>query len=321
MAESAIEVVALIGTGIVGRGWMRVFCAAGRRTRVYDRDGEQLKRNLAWFEKGLQEDVEDGLITSRQAREQRALLSAHTEPGQALEGAGYIQESTPERLEVKQAVFAELDKLARPGAIIASSSSGLNIDEMARGLPGASRCILAHPYNPPFVTPVVEVLPSRAGGPELARRTVEFLKSVGQVPVVMNFHLDGFLGNRIQAAVVREAIHLVESGAASVEAVDAVICHGLGLRWALFGNFGVNHTNADGGLREYYARFGESYPRMMDALDSTAPSFDSGMIERIGRGVDEMVGRATVPELCRWRDRLVRKIRVLKEEDPQPGRD
>ncbi|MBW1712280.1 MAG: hypothetical protein JRJ59_03945 [Deltaproteobacteria bacterium] len=194
----------------------------------------------------------------------------------------------------------------------------MNINQIARGLPGISRCVLAHPYNPPFVTPVVEVLPSQEGGPDLAQRTIEFLRSVGQVPVLMNFHLDGFLGNRIQAAVVREAIHLVESGVATVEAVDAVICHGLGLRWALFGNFGVNHTNADGGLREYYTRFSDSYPRMMNTLDSTAPPFDSEMIERIAQGVDEMVGRATVPELCRWRDRLVRKIRLLKEQDPVP---
>ena len=319
MTEPKIKTVAVVGTGIVGRGWMRVFCGAGCRTKVYDQDPEQLKRNLDWFKRGLQEDVEDGLLTAEQAKEQGNLLSPHNDLAKALKGAGYIQESTPERLEVKQAVFAELDRLADSGAVIASSSSGLNIQEVAGGLPGASRCILAHPYNPPFVTPVVEVLPTQEGGPELAQRTAEFLKSVGQVPVVMNFHLDGFLGNRIQAAVVREAIHLAQSGVASVEAIDAVICHGLGLRWALFGNFGVNHTNADGGLREYYTRFGESYPRMMDALDSTAPSFDQEMIERIGQGVDHMVGRATVPELCRWRDRMVRRIRLLKEEDPQPG--
>jgi 3-hydroxyacyl-CoA dehydrogenase len=124
--------------------------------------------------------------------------------------------------------------------------------------------------------------------------------------------------NRLQAAVVREAIHLVTRGAASVEDVDAVVSDGLGLRWALLGNFGVNNTNADGGVREYYSRYKDTYRSILEDLDPAPPAFDPETIELIGRGVDAMSGKTTVAEVCRWRDRLVRKIRDLKTGDPHP---
>jgi 3-hydroxyacyl-CoA dehydrogenase len=139
-------------------------------------------------------------------------------------------------------------------------------------------------------------------------------------PVLMKFYVPGFLANRIQAAVVREAIHLAESGVADVDAIDAVLRDGLGLRWALFGNFGTNNTNADGGIREYYRRYGGSYRAMMEQLDSSPPSFDEAMIERIGRGVDRMEGGAGVADLCRWRDLMVQRIRQLKQRFPHPAR-
>jgi 3-hydroxyacyl-CoA dehydrogenase len=119
---------------------------------------------------------------------------------------------------------------------------------------------------------------------------------------------------------VREAIHLAESGVADVDAIDIVLRDGLGLRWALFGNFGTNNTNADGGIREYYRRYGGSYRAMMQELDPTPPSFDEAMIERIGRGVDAMEGGATVADLCRWRDVMVQRIRALKQQFRHPAR-
>ena len=164
--------------------------------------------------------------------------------------------------------------------------------------------------------PIVEVMATENTDPSVTNRTVDFLKRVGQKPVIMNYFLPGYLINRIQAAVVREANHLVTRGAASVEDVDTLMSHGLGLRWALFGSFGINHTNADGGVREYYTRYGKAYQSIMKDLDSTPPTFDPDMIELIGKGVDDMLGETTVTDCCRWRDRLVRKIRKMKDEDP-----
>ncbi len=183
-------------------------------------------------------------------------LSCHDRLAEALEGVEYVQESGPEKLASKKAIFGELDRLAPTDAILASSTSALDMSDIAEGLPRAGRTIVAHPVNPPHVIPVVEILPGKRTAIDVVARTRAFLSAVGQSPVLLNFYVPGFLLNRMQAALVREAIHLVECGAADVEAVDAVIRDGLGLRWALLGPFGVANTNADGGIREYFGRYG-----------------------------------------------------------------
>ena len=321
MQEPLISSVAIIGSGVIGRGWIYVFSAAGCRAQVYDPDSAQLQRGLAWFENALAQDVSDGFIDAAGAAAMRSRVTGWARLEDALEGVGYVQESAPELLAVKREIFGRIDRIAAPSVIVASSSSALDINRIAEGLTGASRCILTHPFNPPHVIPVVEVLPGSQTASQVVQRTMDFLRNVGQVPVLMNFFVTGFLGNRIQSAVVREAIHLVQSGVASVEAVDAVICHGMGLRWALMGNFGVNNTNADGGIREYYRKYGKSYQEQMRALDSRPPEFDPTMIENIAAGVARMENGATVADTCHWRDRLVRKIRRLKSQDPHPGTD
>jgi 3-hydroxyacyl-CoA dehydrogenase len=191
------------------------------------------------------------------------------------------------------------------------------MSEIAAGLSGARRCIVAHPVNPPHLIPVVEILPGEKTEPDVVIRTRDFMTSVGQTPVLMNFYVPAFLLNRMQSALLREAISLVESGVADVDAVDTVIREGLGLRWALMGPFGVANTNADGGIREYFTRYGQAYKDCMNELGST-PSFDPEMIERLAQGTDAMMGNAPRSEILRWRDRLIRKIRELKAKDPQP---
>jgi 3-hydroxyacyl-CoA dehydrogenase len=307
---------AVVGTGVIGRGWVYVFSRAGCPTRIIDQDPKQTATALDWLEKTLDEDIKGGFIAGSEAAKCRSLVSDHADLGEALSGVEYIQESGPESLGIKNEIFKRADAVADPGAILASSTSAIDINLIAEGVPGIARCVTAHPFNPPHIVPIVEVMGTDKTDPEAVTRTVEFLKRVGQKPVVMNYFLPGYLINRIQAAVVREANHLVTRGAASVEDVDTLMSHGLGLRWALFGSFGINHTNADGGVREYYTRYGKAYQTIMNDLDSSPPTFDPDMIEHIGKGVDDMLGKTTVADCCRWRDRLVRKIRKLKDEDP-----
>jgi len=297
--EPTIPVVAVVGTGVIGRSWALLFARAGCRTRIYDRDPAQLEKALAWLDQN------------------RELISAHEKLADALAGAGYVQESGPEEIEIKKAIYRELDQAADPQAILGSSTSAHDMSEIADGLAGANRCIVAHPVNPPHVIPVVEILPGVKTDPNVVTRTRDFMTSIGQTPVLMNFYVPAFLLNRMQAAVIREAISLVESGVADVDAVDAVIRDGLGLRWALMGPFGVANTNADGGVREYFTRYGEAYKNCMDQLGPT-PSFDPELIERLGQGTDAMTGNASRDETLRWRDRLISRIRELKAKDPQP---
>lgn len=310
-----ISTVTVVGTGVIGRSWAHVFARAGCATRLYDRDPAQVQKALALLATDLKRDVADGFETAADAAACVGRVSAHAELWEALGGSAYVQESGPEDLAKKRAIYAELDRLADSGAILASSTSAMDMTEIAAGLPGAARCIVAHPVNPPHVVPVVEVLPGKATDPEVVSRTTAFLRAVGQTPVLLKRYAPGFLLNRMQAALIREAIHLVEMGVADVDAVDAVIRDGLGLRWALMGPFGVGNTNADGGVREYFTRYGKAYIELMSDLGPT-PAFSPEQIERWGQATDAMTGDTPRDRLRAWRDRLVRKIRRLKQDDP-----
>lgn len=310
-----ISPVTIVGTGVIGRSWAQVFARAGCTTRLCDRDPAQVKKAVAQLAADLKRDVAGGFETPEGAAACMGRVSAQPELGEALAGSGYVQESGPEDLAKKRAIYADLDRLAGPGAILASSTSAMDMSEIAAGLRGAARCLVAHPVNPPHVVPVVEVLPGKATDPEVVSRTTAFLRAVGQTPVLLRRYAPGFLLNRMQAALIREAIHLVESGVADVDAVDAVIRDGLGLRWALMGPFGVGNTNADGGVREYFTRYGKAYIELMSDLGPT-PAFTPEQIERWGRATDAMTGGVPRDRLRAWRDRLVRKIRRLKQDDP-----
>ena len=310
--QPSIAVVAVVGTGVIGRSWVQVFIRAGCQTRIYDEQPDQIEKALTWLDQDLEAEC-----TAEEAAARRSLVSVHASLSDALQGAGYVQENGPEQIDVKKMIYARLDDAAGPDAILGSSTSAYDMSEIASGLPGARRCIVAHPVNPPHVIPVVEILPGAETDAEIVAQTREFMTSVGQTPVLLNRYVPAFLLNRMQAALIREAVSLVESGVADVDAVDAVIRDGLGLRWALMGPFAVADTNADGGIREYFTRYGQAYKDCMDQLGPT-PSFDPEMIERLGRGTDVMSGNAQRSETLRWRDRLIRKIRDLKAADPRP---
>lgn len=315
MTALKISTIAVVGTGVIGRSWIQVFARAGCQTRIHDRDAAQVEKALAWVEQDLEEDRKAGLLSSEEAAARRSRVTAHRDLKEVVADAGYVQESGPERIELKKALYAELDRVSDPAAILGSSTSTLDMTEIASGLPGARRCIVVHPVNPPHVVPVVEVLPGKATEPEVVQQTCAFLKGVGQTPVRMNFYVPGFLLNRMQAALIKEAMNLVTSGVADVDGVDAVIRDGLGLRWALMGPFGVANTNADGGVRQYFTRYRDDYIELMNDLGPT-PEFDAGSVEQMGKATDEMVGGLDRAEIRRWRDRMVRKIRALKKEDP-----
>jgi 3-hydroxyacyl-CoA dehydrogenase len=310
--------IAVVGTGIIGRSWMLLFARAGCMTRAYDASLPQLTAALRWMRQELETDVGDGFITPTEAAQCSARVTACDDLASAIGTATYVQESGPESIDVKRALYAALDQHAAPAAILASSTSTHDMTTIADGLEGAWRCIVAHPVNPPHVVPLVEVLAGARTNPDVVDRTVAFLESVGQTPVLLKRYAPGFLLNRMQAALIREAVCLVESGVADVDAVDAVIRDGLGLRWGLLGPFGVANTNADGGIREYLQHYGGALRSLMDDLGGT-PALDPAMIARLGEQTDSMEGDVPLQDILRWRDRSIRGWRRLKQEDPHPN--
>ena len=308
--ESVVErpprTVAVIGVGVIGRSWLRVFTRAGCETRAWDPNADALTRALTWH---AEEREPDNASAGR-------LLRCDALP-EALDGVEYVQENGPESLEKKQRIYAELDRLVSPDAILASSTSAIDMTEIARDLAGEWRCVVAHPVNPPHVVPVVEVLGGQNTLPTVVQQTAAFMRAVGQKPVVLNTFVPGFLLNRLQVALLREAISLVERGVADTQAIDAVVQHGLGLRWALLGPFGVANTNADGGVREYLERFAGSLEMLMRDLGAT-PRIDKALVERIGTQTDANNAATPLVDIRRWRDRMVREVVRLKAADPQP---
>ena len=298
--RTVVRPVAVVGAGVIGRSWTLVFLRAGCPTALFDTDGAQLERAAAW-------------IRSQQDGPWHARLCDSLP--QALDGVTYVQECGPERLPLKQQLFAELDRAAPPGAILASSTSAFDMTEIARDVKLPQRCIVAHPVNPPHIVPVVEVLGGARTDPQVVRETLEFLRGLGQSPVLLRKHIHGFVLNRLQFALVREAMHLLKAGVADVDAIDAVVRDGLGLRWALLGPFAVADTNKDDGARAYFGEYVDWYTDLMNQLGPT-PVIDKTLIEQIGRALDDARGQTSREQVRAWRDRMVGEIRRLKADNP-----
>ncbi len=309
------QAVAVIGTGVIGRSWIRVFARAGLETRIWDADPAQVEAAWNWVKADLKRARKEHGLRKRVVRAEREQVVRCETLEEALQGVYWVQESGPENLDAKRGMYADLDRLGPPKAVLASSTSTMDMTMIAQGLSGASRCVVAHPVNPPHVVPVVEVLGGAHTDPLVVRRAVRFLERVGQTPVLLRRYVPGFLLNRMQAALVREAVSLVKEGITTPEGVDAVIREGLGLRWALLGPFGVANTNADGGLREYFTRYGPSFQLLSDDLSSEL-KLTPELIESMGKSVDA-TNRRVPRELQRsWRDDMVVRIRELKTSHP-----
>jgi L-gulonate 3-dehydrogenase len=294
--------VALVGAGLVGSGWAIVFARAGHEVALYDADPLQRQRALEWVARQLVDLQAQGLIAETPVTVAARISAAASLP-EALDGASYVQESIVERLDVKQGLYAEMDVLAAPGTILASSTSAFPTSAIADGLAGRARCIVAHPVNPPYLVPLVEVsgAPFTAAG--TVERTLEQMRAVGQAPIHVRREIHGFVLNRLQWTLLAEACRLVADGVASVDDVDAAIRDGLGRRWAFLGPFEVGDLNAPGGLADYLERFAPT----IEAIN--APAADGPFrLDPAQVAALHAARRALLPEPERaarmaWRDR------------------
>lgn len=314
MKKLSIKTVAVVGTGVIGRSWIQVFARAGCTVRVFDSSPEMIASAMAWFRQDLKSLRARGAIKKKEAKARWDRVTVAENLAVALKGVGYVQESGPERLDLKQEMYRELDRYAPAKAILGSSTSAMDMTAIAEGVPGARRCIVAHPVNPPHVVPAVEILGGAATEKKVVTRTIKFMAEVGQTPILMKKFVGGFVLNRMQAALVREAVDLVASGVCDVRAVDDAIRDGLGLRWALMGPCGVANTNADEGIRQYFTKYGSAYQGIWASLNTNV-QFDDGLIDRLGRETDSVMN-ATLSAQREWRDRLVLGIRELKAATP-----
>lgn len=303
--------VAIVGTGLIGRGWAAAFARAGWEVRLWDGQPGAAAAAAVEVGKALKDMVEAGLVDDPDRL--AANVSVADTAEEAVAGVDYVQESVPENPQVKRSVFELLDPHTPPGVPIGSSSSTIPGSVFLDQIPGRARCIVAHPANPPHLMPVVEVVPSPWHEAAVVDKTCAVLSSIGQVPVVVKKEIEGFVMNRLQTAVVNEAVALVAQGVIEPADLDAVMKYSLGLRWAFIGPFETMDLNAPNGFQDYATRYGHLYQAMGSDLKVAAP-WPAEALQRIEDSRRAVTPRAAVGDRMRWRDRALMRLLALKEK-------
>lgn len=306
-----VKCAAIVGTGLIGRGWAVVFARAGWAVHLWDRDPKAARLALASVHTSLADMKTAGMLPGGGA--QMGDIHLCETLADAVAEAAYIQECGPENAEVKAAMIAEIDAAARPEALIGSSTSTIPGSQFLQAVAGRDRAMVAHPANPPHLMPVVELVPSGWHSSAITQRFSELLQSVGQVPVVVEKEIEGFVMNRLQTAVVNEAVALVARGVISPEGLDAVMKHSLGLRWALMGPFQTMDLNAPSGFYDYASRFGAHYQSMGRGLTVDAPWSDE-TLKKIETACRSERPAGTLAREMQRRDRALMKLLALKSE-------
>ncbi|MBN8957658.1 MAG: 3-hydroxyacyl-CoA dehydrogenase [Rhizobiales bacterium] len=304
---------AMIGAGLIGRSWAIVFARAGWDVAIYDAAPGAGEKALGLIAESLEELAEQGLVADAKAAARRVRVARDI--ADALKGAEFIQESLPEDLQTKIDVFGALDAAAAPDAIIASSTSTIVASKFTENLAGRARCLVAHPVNPPHLVPLVELVGAPWTAPETIARAKAVYESIQQVPIVVKREVDGFILNRLQAALLSEAFRLVGEGYVSPQDCDKTLKDGLGLRWAFMGPFETIELNAPGGIPDYCARYGPSLGRLQDGMGGSEV-YRKENVERIMAQWPLSPSARKIADKMRWRDKRLAALRGHKASQP-----
>ena len=308
MGQGGIERVAVIGAGTIGASWAAFFLARGLRVAASD-PAPQAQPAMRRF-----------IIAAWPALRRLGALAAeppldrlefHAEPEAAAAGADFVQENAPEREDLKIAMFRRLDAVLPPEVIIASSSSGLLISRLQAGCRHPGRCLVAHPFNPPHLVPLVEIVGGTQTAPAAVERAMAFYTQLGKKPIHIRRELKGHVANRLQAALWREAVHLVAEGVASVADIDTAISEGPGIRWALMGPHLILHlAGGSGGIEHFLDQFAEPMQEWWQDLGQ--PRLDAAVRRRLVDGIAAEAAGRDIEELAAERDRLLVEALALK---------
>ncbi|MDQ4059652.1 MAG: 3-hydroxyacyl-CoA dehydrogenase NAD-binding domain-containing protein [Pseudomonadota bacterium] len=294
-----IKRVAVVGCGTVGASWAALFLAHDREVDAYDPSPGAEERLRGFVDHALAQLAELGTGGSGRLRFSSDL-------GEAVRAADLVQENAPEDEALKRRMLAEIERLAPEGAIVASSTSALLRSSIVADCKRTQRFIIAHPFNPPHLVPLVELFGEDA---EVVEQAAAFYRALGRRTVVLKREMPGHIANRLSSALFREAVYLVEQGVATVADIDAALCNGPGLRWAAMGPHMTYHLGGGaGGIQHYFAHLGPSQARRWASLGS--PTLTPDVQARIIEGVKEEARGRSVTELEERRDRAL--LNILK---------
>jgi 3-hydroxypropionate dehydrogenase (NADP+) len=305
-----VRSVALVGSGLIGQGWAALFALRGYSVVMQDLSEERVEEARGRAVHHISTLVDASLGKNAEAASKR--LETTTSLEEALEGADYVQESVYESLQVKCPLYAEMDELAPRGVVLASSTSGLLMTDIARDMRRhPERAIVAHPWNPVHLVPLVELSPGARTSRETTDLTYRLMEDIGRVPVVLKKEAPGFIANRLSVVLWREALNLVDQGVASVEDVDKALSAGPGIRWAIMGPYMTYHLGGGKGGIEYLLRhIGASKSAWLETTATWTETPES-VTQKAIDGVEEMVGGRSLEELEDWRDRCLLELNKL----------
>jgi carnitine 3-dehydrogenase len=310
-----IRRIAIIGTGVIGASWTSLFLAKGLQVVATDvaPNAEAALRNFvetAW-------PALKRLGLAPAASQSNLKFTAAL--AEALDGVDLVQENGPERIEFKQKLYGQLDELLSPDVIIASSSSGLTMSEIQKGAAShPERCVIAHPFNPPHLIPLTEIVGGAKTSEATIRRAAEFYTSIGQRTVRVNKEMPGHVANRLQAALAREVYYLVSEGVVSAADVDTALCWGPGLRWGVMGNLMLNHLGGGpGGIEHFFKQFAGPMTAWWKTLGS--PALTPEVQEKLISSVHAEVGSRSIDELAAERDEVLLGLLELRNKAAKPS--
>ena len=295
-----IRTIGIVGTGVIGASWTAYFLAKGFDVRATDpaSNAEANLRNAVAAHWPVLTEL--GLVNG--ASLERLVFDTDLE--KAAIGCDFVQENGPERSDIKENLFHRLDAILPADVILASSSSGLPMTPVQANSRFPERIMLGHPFNPPHLIPLVEVVGGEKTSDAMIDRAMAFYAAIGKKPIRLRRELKGHIANRLQAALWREVFHLVDIGAATVADIEVAIAHGPGLRWGALGPFAHLHlSGGDGGIAHLLAHLGGPIESWWDDLGS--PRMSPALMARVAEQTNSYYGASTMPELSAWRDRIV----------------
>ena len=315
MKPEEIKRVACVGGGVIGSSWAIQFAMKGLDVVLYDINDEQLAKSQAQMHKSLDALEQFKAVTPQRRQEIADQVKLTTSMEEAVKDAQFIQESGPERLEIKRSILAQVEEYASADAIYASSTSGLLVSDIAAQAAHPERCVGAHPYNPPHLIPLVELTSGDKTDPELLQLAYDFYQSIGKEAVLLRKECPGFIANRLQLALYREVQDLVMRGVCSVEDADKALVYGPGLRWAIFGHNMIMQLGNPGGLTGMVNMLGNSGDRWLADMASWTHQPDN-WAEVAQPGVDQEMANFpdhighTNEDCAKYRDQML--IELLK---------
>ena len=302
-SDLKLKNIACVGTGTIGHSWAALFAVKGYNVTLYDVDERNQKSSLDRIRFSLKFLAEKGLIALSDVELSLDRVNLKDSIASCVAEADYVQESAFESYSVKKEIFMRIDK-ANDHTIIATSTSGLLMTEIQKAVSNQERCIVAHPWNPPLLLKLVEVVPGKMTSEQTVETTYELMEKLGKIPVVVRKEIPGFIGNRLQAALWREALNLVNDGVATVEDVDKAVWAGPGARWAIMGPFLTFHLGGGvQGLKYHIETVQQAFTEYWKSMEDWN-SVPYHAAKKAIEGVEQMsiVRKRSYEELVKWRD-------------------